>query len=134
MHCFVFSAASSSCGKAQDSAVEERRKAEDQRPFAKRKAAKRHNKRTAVTISVALNNLFRRDKTSAARDPLEPGAAGLGSAARPVSDSNACAELRSLQDCNDLLHIIPDEKITKTKPLQQLQSAMMVLQRGSSRQ
>ena len=143
MHRFVFSAASSSCGKAQDSAVEERRKAEDQRPFAKRKAAKRHNKRTAVTTSDSVEQPVskRQDQcltaeffAACARDPSEPGAAGSGSAARPASDFNAYAEPRSLQDCNDWLNIIPDQKITKSKPLQQLQSAIMVLQRGSSRQ
>ena len=109
MHCFVFSAASSSYGKAQESAVEERRKAEEQRPFAKRKAARRHTKRTAVTTSDSVKHLVEETRpaphieffAACARDPSELGAAGSGSAALPVSDFNAYAKLRTLRNCDD---------------------------------
>ena len=79
--------------RAQASAAEERMEAEEQRPHAKPKAAKRQKKRTAGTTfdSVEQPASKRQDRclttelfAASARDPSEPGAASSGTAVQPA--------------------------------------------------
>ena len=119
--------------RAQASAAEERREAEEQRPRAKPKAAKRQNKRTAGTTSdnVEQPASKRQDRcltaelfAACARDPSEPGAASSGSAVQPdpmqQQSQRMCRLLHELKKLEENGWVVDDAKIELQGMIQQV--------------